>query len=200
MKSLSEDDVHPDAMAQFTRWWDEAVHSDIDEVNAMTLATVAPDGMPSARIVLLKGYDAQGFVFFTNYESEKGRQLQFQKNASLLFFWKELERQIRIEGTVEKIPSAESDVYYDSRPFGSRLGAWASPQSQPIESREWLEKRLETISEAYNESNIKRPAHWGGYRVSPKSIEFWQGRSNRLHDRIKYTRSEKGWQFVRLAP
>lgn len=200
MKSLSEDDVHPDAMAQFTRWWDEAVHSDIDEVNAMTLATVAPDGMPSARIVLLKGYDAQGFVFFTNYESEKGRQLQFQKNASLLFFWKELERQIRIEGTVEKIPSAESDVYYDSRPFGSRLGAWASPQSQPIESREWLEKRLETISEVYNESNIKRPAHWGGYRVSPKSIEFWQGRSNRLHDRIKYTRSEKGWQFVRLAP
>lgn len=200
LKSLSEYDVHPDAMAQFTRWWDEAVHSDIDEVNAMTLATVAPDGMPSARIVLLKGYDAQGFVFFTNYESEKGRQLQFQKNASLLFFWKELERQIRIEGTVEKIPSAESDVYYDSRPFGSRLGAWASPQSQPIESREWLEKRLETISEAYNESNIKRPAHWGGYRVSPKSIEFWQGRSNRLHDRIKYTRSEKGWQFVRLAP
>ena len=200
LKSLSEDDVDPDAMAQFTRWWDEAVRSDIDEVNAMTLATVAPDGMPSARIVLLKGYDEHGFVFFTNYESEKGKHLERQQKASLLFFWKELERQVRIEGSVEKVTSAESDAYYNSRPFGSRLGAWASPQSQPIENREWLEKKLESISEAYNESTITRPPNWGGYRVKPKSIEFWQGRSSRLHDRIKYAKSEAGWQLVRLAP
>ena len=181
-------------------WWNEAVASDIDEVNAMMLATLAPDGMPSARIVLLKGYDADGFVFFTNYNSAKGKALAASPKAALVFFWKELERQIRIQGNVEKISEAESDEYFNSRPAGSRIGAWSSPQSEIIPNRHILENNVEKYTSEMKEG-IPRPKHWGGYRVKPVVIEFWQGRSNRLHDRIEYTLQPDGsWKKVRLAP
>ena len=174
--------------------------SEIPEVNAMTLATASTNGKPSARIVLLKDYNEQGFVFFSNYESHKGKELAVNANAALVFFWKEIERQIRIEGTAEKISAAESDAYFLSRPEGSRIGAWASPQSTVIESRSLLEKNVNHFKQEFKNS-IPRPPHWGGYRVMPDLIEFWQGRSNRLHDRIQYTKTSGGsWKVDRLAP
>jgi pyridoxamine 5'-phosphate oxidase len=186
--------------AQFSIWWEEAVQSAIVEVNAMALSTVSPEGRPSSRIVLLKGYNEEGFVFFTNYTSDKGRQIENNQYVSLLFFWKELERQVRIEGTASQVAAEESDAYFDSRPVGSRLGAWASPQSQKIADREILDKELEKITAQFSEQQIPRPPHWGGYRVKPTKIEFWQGRSSRLHDRILYELTDEQWQISRLAP
>jgi pyridoxamine 5'-phosphate oxidase len=201
LKSLLEKDVDANAIKQFGIWWQEALNSEIDEVNAMTLATASADGIPAARIVLLKGYDEQGFVFFTNYESFKGSQLAENPRACLVFFWKELERQVRITGLVEKVSGEESDAYFNSRPEGSRIGAWASPQSQVIENREWLEEREKKLSRDFSTQSIKRPAHWGGYRVKPICIEFWQGRPSRLHDRLQYTlQGENVWTIERLAP
>jgi len=200
LQSLSESDVKQDPIGQFGKWWEEAIASSIYEVNAMTLSTVTAEGKPSARIVLLKGFDERGFVFFTNYESNKGVQLTANPFASLVFFWKELERQVRIEGISEKVNERESDDYFHSRPIGSQLGACASPQSRVIESRRIIENNLEKLQDQYREMEIPRPAHWGGYRVVPHSIEFWQGRSSRLHDRIKYTKENQSWKIVRLAP
>ncbi|HYJ37959.1 MAG TPA: pyridoxamine 5'-phosphate oxidase [Chitinophagaceae bacterium] len=201
LKSLSEADAHPNAIDQFTRWWQEALKSDIDEVNAMTLATASSDGLPSARIVLLKGYDANGFIFYTNYYSFKGQQLTENPRGCLVLFWKELERQIRITGLVAKTPATESDAYFNIRPEGSRLGAIASPQSQVIANREWLETEVEHLKKEVSSNRIVRPAHWGGYRLMPTIIEFWQGRPNRLHDRIQYTlQDDATWKIERLAP
>jgi pyridoxamine 5'-phosphate oxidase len=200
LKSLSELEVSKDPFAQFSLWWDEAVQSEILEVNAMALSTITDEGKPSSRIVLLKAYDASGFVFFTNYNSNKGQQLNQNGYASLLFFWKELERQVRIDGVCTKVATEESDAYFYSRPVGSRLGAWASPQSEKIEDREVLNQQLAAVTEKFGLDNVPRPPHWGGYRVMPTRIEFWQGRSNRLHDRILYEQLENGWQISRLAP
>jgi len=199
-ETLLEKDVAADPIQQFQKWWDQATTSDILEPNAMTLATSSADGLPSARIVLLKGFDKNGFVFFTNYQSFKGSQLGENPKACLVFHWKELERQVRITGLVEKLAAAESDAYFDSRPVGSRIGAWASPQSQVIESREWLEKEFEKDKEKFG-TKVQRPPHWGGYVVKPVVIEFWQGRFSRLHDRIQYSLEESGsWKIERLAP
>jgi pyridoxamine 5'-phosphate oxidase len=199
LQTLLEADVAPDPITQFGKWWNEAVKSDIDEVNAMTLATADKNNIPSARIVLLKGYDKNGFVFFTNYQSHKGEQLLQNPNACLVFFWKELERQIRITGMVEKISAAESDAYFTSRPAGSRIGAWASPQSSVIANRTVIEEKTKALEQQFGD-NIPRPPHWGGYIVKPIQIEFWQGRASRLHDRIQYTLQEGNWVIERLAP
>jgi pyridoxamine 5'-phosphate oxidase len=171
------------------------------EPNAMTLATASSDGLPAARIVLLKGFDKEGFVFFTNYKSYKGMQLEENPKACLVFFWKELERQVRITGLVKKIPSEESEKYFHSRPAGSQIGAVASPQSQVIESREWLDETYKKLSDKYKNADVPYPEHWGGYKVLPVIMEFWQGRPSRLHDRIQYTKEENGsWKTERLAP
>lgn len=201
-EALSEEDVQPDPFRQFDRWWAEALRADIEEVNAMALSTASPDGFPSARIVLLKGYDDNGFVWYTNYESRKGKELALNPKACLLFFWKELERQVRIEGICAPVSSAESDIYFNSRPEGSRIGAWASPQSRPISSRGVLDQQLTEVSERFSQSPIYRPPHWGGFRLVPSSMEFWQGRISRLHDRIVYQRQQTGdgWKLTRLAP
>jgi len=200
-ESLAEKDVNPDAIQQFSIWWNEAVKSDIEEVNAMTLATASCDGLPSARIVLLKDFDEKGFVFYTNYNSFKGQQLAENPRGCLVFFWKELERQVRITGVIMKTASSESDEYFNIRPEGSRIGAIASPQSQVIPSREWLEKEVGQLMKKLSSNTIERPSHWGGYRLMPAIIEFWQGRPNRLHDRIQYTLEENGsWKIERLAP
>ena len=199
--SLSEADVDRNPVKQFDTWWGAALKSNIDEVNAMTLATVSSDGGASARIVLLKSYNDSGFVFFTNYESNKANDLIHHPKATLLFFWKELQRQVRIEGTAEKVSDEESDTYYASRPEGSRIGAWASPQSQVVKSREELENKFSEYQEKFKDKNIPRPPHWGGYRIKPHLIEFWQGRPNRLHDRIQYTlQNDNSWKIERLAP
>jgi pyridoxamine 5'-phosphate oxidase len=201
LRTLSEKDVHPDPLKQFDRWWQEAVHSDLEEVNAMTLATATADGMPDARIVLLKGYDENGFAFFTNYNSAKGHQLLENPRASLVFFWAALERQVRLSGLVRLAAAAANDAYFNSRPEGSRIGAWASPQSEVIESREWLEKNEEKLKNELKGDTLRRPAHWGGYVVKPTRMEFWQGRPSRLHDRILYTLGSNGqWKIERLAP
>lgn len=201
LQTLDEAGVSADPIQQFGVWWQEALQSEIVEVNAMTLATANEQGVPSARIVLLKGYDERGFVFFSNYESKKAGDLQVNPVASLVFFWKELERQVRISGSVEKVTELESDQYFQSRPEGSRIGAWASPQSTVISSRQVIEEKVEALQAAFEGKEIPRPLHWGGYRVVPNRIEFWQGRSSRLHDRIQYTlQSDGNWIIERLAP
>lgn len=198
---LSEADADPNPFQQFQKWFDQALAAQLLEPNGMTLATTTPDGKPSARIVLLKNFDKRGFVFYTNYESHKGQELAQNPQAALVFWWPELERQVRIEGRVEKVSDAESDAYFHSRPLGSQLGAWASEQSQAIDSREVLEHRLQELKEKYQDREIPRPSHWGGYRVIPELVEFWQGRPSRLHDRLQYRRLENGsWLIERLSP
>lgn len=198
---LNESEVQADAIQQFALWFEQAMEAKVPEPNAMTLATADGKGRPSARIVLLKDFDAEGFVFFTNYESHKGKDLKANPHAALVFFWHDLERQIRIEGKVKKIKSKESDLYFFSRPKESRLGAWTSPQSQKIESREILEETFEELAQTYAEQDPPRPDFWGGYRLIPKRIEFWQGRPSRLHDRVLYEKSPSGkWKISRLAP
>lgn len=199
-ESLSEGDVELDPFLQFTRWWKEAVASDILEVNAMTLATSNREGIPSARTVLLKDYDSSGFVFFSNYQSRKAKDVDDNPHACLLFFWKELERQVRIEGRIVKVDALESDDYFHSRPEGSRIGAWASPQSTVVSSRDEIEENVRLYKERFDSASIPRPPHWGGYRVLPVHIEFWQGRPSRLHDRILYSLEANNWMISRLAP
>jgi len=201
LESLDEKDIAQDPIEQFERWWDNAINSGIDEINAMTLATVNAKGAPSARIVLLKGYDRNGFIFYSNYLSNKAKDLDTNPLACLVFFWKELERQVRIEGVVEKISFEKSDEYFSGRPHGSQIGAWASSQSKVVPSRDALEKSMLDAEIKFAEKAVPRPDHWGGYIVKPLSIEFWQGRPNRLHDRIIYSlESEEGWRIERLAP
>jgi pyridoxamine 5'-phosphate oxidase len=198
--SLSESDVAADPITQFAKWFGEALKAEIPEANAMSLSTVAPDGRPSSRIVLIKEFDQRGFSWFTNYESRKGQDLQHNQLAALLFFWSGLERQVRIEGRVERVSAEENDAYFHSRPLKSRIGAHASAQSQPIADRAALETRF-TEAEAQFGTEPTRPAHWGGYRLIPDTIEFWQGRSSRLHDRILFTLQADGsWLRQRLQP
>jgi len=198
--ALSETDVANDPIVQFQRWFDEAVVAKMPDPNAMTLATVGANGQPSARIVLLKGVDASGFTFFTNYESRKGNDLLSNPRAALLFHWVQLERQVRIEGEVRKVDEAESDAYFVSRPLGSRLGAWASEQSRGVADRGVLEAREADFRARFGD-DPPRPPHWGGYRLMPNWIEFWQGRASRLHDRIGFRRQDDGsWRIVRLSP
>lgn len=197
---LIEDRIPSDPMQLFAAWFDEADAARAGEANAMTLATVSPDGHPSARIVLLKEFNHDGFVFFTNYASEKGHDIAQNPNVGLSFFWQQQERQVIIRGVAEKLPAADSEAYFATRPFGSQLGAWASHQSQPIEGRETLEKRLSQLEAEYAGKTVPRPEHWGGYLVRPVSIEFWQGRPNRLHDRIRFTRTASVWTSGRLSP
>lgn len=197
--SLDESDVAASPLAQFDKWFKEALSADLPEPNAMTLATCDTEARPSARVVLIKGYDERGFVFFTNYESHKAHDLTANNRAALLFFWPELERQIRIQGRVEKISAADSEDYYRSRPLASRIGAWASPQSQVMPSRTALEARVAAFAAEYGD-NPPRPPHWGGYRVVPQVLEFWQGRRNRLHDRLQYRLNNGSWKIERLAP
>lgn len=199
--SLSETDVLADPIAMFQKWFAEAVKAQVMEPNAMDLSTVSPDGKPSSRIVLIKQFDERGFTWYTNYNSDKGQQLEHNPHAALLFFWRELERQVRIEGTVVKTTAAESDEYFNMRPLQSRLSAIASQQSAPIDSRATLESHYEAVAAALGDAQPPRPAHWGGYRLQPERIEFWQGRRSRFHDRIVFTRGADGqWSMQRLQP
>ena len=201
LKSLDEKEVDPDPIRQFLAWLNEAIKVGANEPNAMTLATATRDGIPSARIVLLKGVDDRGLSFFTNYNSRKGHELAENPQAALLFFWHELERQVRFEGTIERTSAQESAEYFASRPVDAQVGSAASPQSEPIASREVLEMRQRELREKYPDGPIPCPPHWGGYRLRPNRMELWQGRASRVHDRIEYLRDEKGaWKCGRLAP
>jgi len=196
---LSEADANPDPVRQFERWFEDAVRAKLSLPNAMTLATASAGGAPTARIVLLKGIDGGGFVFYTNYRSRKGQEIEAKSTACLLFLWSDLERQVRIEGEVEKVNARDSDEYFVTRPLGARLSAWASNQSESVASREVLEKAMEEARRRHG-NNPPRPPHWGGYRLLPRAIEFWQGRADRLHDRLLYERAGAGWKIKRLAP
>lgn len=199
--ALTDAEVHDDPIIQFQHWFDDATRADVLEPNAMCLATATPDAYPSARMVLLKGADARGFVFYTDYRSRKGQELADNPHASLCFFWPELERQVRINGAVQRVSRAESTEYFTSRPLPSRIGAWTSHQSATLATREELEETLGTMTARFADGNVPLPEHWGGYRVVPEEIEFWQGRPSRLHDRIQYFRKQGGqWQRRRLSP
>lgn len=200
LTGLLEPNLARDPFRQFDQWFREAEAAKLNEPNAMTLATASAEGLPSARIVLLKGVDGRGFVFFTNYESHKGRDLAANPRASLVFPWLELERQVIVSGTVAKVSREESDTYFQSRPIGSQLGAWASAQSTIVPDRDTLESNLRAIKTRYEGQPVPTPPHWGGYRVSPTTVDFWQGRRNRLHDRLRYRRTDDGWVIERLAP
>lgn len=198
---LSESDLRSDPFEQFAVWLETAAVSQMDEPTAMTLATSTLDGVPSARILLIDEYGPAGFTFYTNYESRKSRELDSNPQAAAVFFWPHLERQVRVEGIIEKLSSEASDTYYRKRPFRSQLGAWASKQGATIDSRRILDDRMETLQEQYAPGHVPRPPHWGGYRLVPRSFEFWQGRAHRLNDRFLYDKDEKGqWQSCRLAP
>ena len=198
---LKESDVASDPIEQFRSWFDEVLAADLHEPNAMTLATATPEGRPSARVVLLKGFDERGFVFYTSYVGRKSEELETNPNCALVFYWGELERQVRVEGRASRVSEEESDEYFGSRPRGSRLGAWASEQSRPVEGRGALEERLRGLEAEYEGREVPRPPFWGGYQVEPEVIEFWQGRENRLHDRLVYRRSDNGeWGRERLQP
>ncbi|GCL43212.1 pyridoxamine 5'-phosphate oxidase [Dolichospermum planctonicum] len=201
LEDLNEEEIDPNPFIQFKIWFNQSVAAQLPEPNAMTLATCTPDGKPSARMVLLKDIDERGFVLFTNYNSQKGQEISVNPHAALVFWWAELERQVRIVGTVEKISSAQSDSYFEVRPPFSRLGAWASNQSEVISSRNVLETQLIEFQRQYQNQEVPRPPHWGGFRVIPQEIEFWQGRSSRLHDRLRYTLVDNGnWKIERLSP
>ena len=195
-----EADAHADAIEQFRIWFAQALEASLPEPNAMCLATVDREGRPHIRMVLLKSFDDSGFVFYTNYRSRKAVELQHNPAASLLFYWPELERQVRIAGSVQRAPDAESDVYFSTRPRGHQLGAWASQQSSIVARRDDLEQELAAVEEKFRDRPVPRPPHWGGYRLNPEIIEFWQGRTNRLHDRLQYERIAQGWKRERLAP
>ncbi|MDW8249461.1 MAG: pyridoxamine 5'-phosphate oxidase, partial [Myxococcales bacterium] len=200
LASLDESEVHPNPFQQFVRWFDEARRAEVDEPNAMTLATADTEGRPSARTVLLKNVDDRGFVFFTNYESRKGVELTSNPHAALVFFWAPIERQVTIAGTVTPVAREESETYFRQRPRLSQLGAWASAQSQVVVSRAILEARFAEFEVRYRDQEVPCPPHWGGFRLTPTRLEFWQGRRNRLHDRIQYTRLDDGWRIERLCP
>lgn len=199
-RALGESDAPADPFVLYRQWLDEAVRAELLDATALTLATASPDAVPAARIVLLKDVTDGGFVFFTNYESAKASHLEANPRAALVSFWADLERQVRITGTVTRVAAAVSDEYFHSRPLDSRLGAWASPQSRPIASRAALEARMDEVTAEYAGREIPRPPHWGGYEVTASTIEFWQGRPNRLHDRLRYVREASGWRLERLAP
>ncbi len=200
LRSLLEKDVDNNAIKQFDNWWHDAIKSNVEEPNAMTLATCTKSGKPSARVVLLKGFTNEGFIFFTNYKSKKGEQLDENANAALVFFWKELERQVRIEGTAKKLSDKESDEYFIMRPEQSRISAWSSPQSQVVKNRKVLEDNFDKYQQQFTDGAVVRPQHWGGYIIAPETIEYWQGRQNRLHDRLLYTLADSKWKIERLAP
>jgi pyridoxamine 5'-phosphate oxidase len=200
LAGLREQDVDPDPIRQFDVWFQQALASNLTDANAMTLATASPNGRPSARVVLLKDFDERGFVFYTNYDSRKGRELLENPYAAVVFYWAEMERQVRIEGITEQVTREESEAYFRSRPEMSRLGAWASHQSQVIPDRETLEQKVRELNEQYSQGDIPLPPHWGGYRLIPDRIEFWQGRASRLHDRILYVHQGERWTMQRLSP